>query len=48
VVFIVVLIAIALVLSSRTVRVAVPFESFVVLGVVAVAAMTLYQFGKLG
>ena len=46
--FVVLLIAIALVLSSRTVQRALPFESFVAVGAVAIGALALFQLGKLG
>lgn len=46
--FVITLILLAVVLSSKTIRDAVPFESFLTVGVVAVTALALFQFGKLG
>lgn len=46
--FIFTLVLLAILLSSKTVRAAVPFESFVAVGAVAITALALFQLGKLG
>jgi hypothetical protein len=43
-----VLVLLAVLLSTNWVRGALPFESLVVLGAVAVVTLTLFQAGKLG
>lgn len=46
--FVFTLVLLSLLLSSKTVRAALPFESFVAFGAVAVTALALFQLGKLG
>ncbi len=46
--FVFTLVLLSLLLSSKTVRAALPFESLVAFGAVAVTALALFQFGKLG
>jgi hypothetical protein len=43
-----ILVVLALVLSSASVRQALPFESLLILGTVAVVTLALFQTGRLG